>query len=104
MTYWPFSPVMRPMATPPTPAAMGTPASIRERLEGQNRLQGLLHQAAVAYLPPARGTHPLHLTCGEGGEVVVVDKALALLRGEGVQLLLLPGGAQGGDGPDLGSA
>src|SRR5689334_14997507 len=58
----------------------------------------------MAYIAAGRATAPAGLAGGEGGEVVVVDVALALLNAEAVEDLLVVAGAEGGYGEDLGLA
>ena len=81
------------------------PQGVGELLHrGHHREQGPLGQQAVADLAPLGAAHPAGLAVGVGRHVVVVHVALLLVDADGVEHLIHPGHAEGGDVEHLGLA
>ena len=70
---------------------------------GQNGLEGAFGKMAVADFA-AGHAHGLHFAHGVGREVIVQHEALAFIALQGIDLLLVAGGAEGGHGEGLGFA
>ncbi len=129
----PSGSLIRPIAAPPTAALIGTPASMRARLEPQvdaieveplevthsltrrmtygnsssrrkDRQERPLGEVAVADLAPAGAAHRLVLAGAVGRHVVVVEVALLGLGADRVDPLDVRGRAERGDGEGLGLA